>query len=369
MDDGAFVNRGDPGLSARVWAPLQAEKDLLPLRGEARPALYASTHAEHGASNTGAPPLLLVHSVNATASAIEMLPVFERQARRRPVVALELPGFGAADKPDVRYSPRMMQDAIAAAIDWIGAHVSSAPIDVMALSLSCEFAAEVVLHQPQAVRTLALVSPTGMEQQRLDERYESGRTRGADAVRVLLRRAAVGRALYSVVTTRPSMRWFLSRTWGTSKFDPRLLEHGRRCAQAPGARHAPLDFVAGALFTRGIIERYRRLSVPIWVAHGRHGSFDDFGACPERTGDALSLASHRVVRTVFDTGAMPHFQQADAFDAAYEKFLAGAAERDDASLRPFNTPSAFHSREPVVAQGQTRYRALKNDAPKRAPAR
>jgi pimeloyl-ACP methyl ester carboxylesterase len=349
MDSDAFVNHSGPDVSARVWAPLAADKDLLPLKGKARPALYAVTAAARGGSGAGAPPLLLVHSVNAAASAIEMLPVFERQARRRPVLALELPGFGAADRPDVHYSPQMMQEAIAAAIDWIGVHVAPVPIDVMALSLSCEFATEVALRQPHTVRTLALVSPTGMEQQRLDERYEGGRTRGVQALRVLLRRAAIGQALYSALTSRLSMRWFLSRTWGTSEFDPRLLEHGRRCAQAPGARHAPLDFVAGALFTRGIIERYRRLPVPVWVAHGRHGSFDDYDACPERTGDGLSLASHRVVRTVFDTGAMPHFQQADAFDAAYENFLAGVAQRGNAWRRNFNTPATLSEREPAAA--------------------
>jgi pimeloyl-ACP methyl ester carboxylesterase len=350
MDNAAFVERGGPSLSARIWAPLAADKDLLPLRDAPRAALYAGATESFATSASAAAPLLLVHSVNATASAIEMLPVFERQVRRRPVVALELPGFGAADRPDVRYSPQTMQKAIAAAIDWIGVHVAPGPVDLMALSLACEFVTEVALRQPHLVRTLALVSPTGMEQQRLDERYEGGRSRGVPALRRVLRQAAVGQALYAMLTSRASMHWFLSRTWGTSAFDPRLLEHGRHCAQAPGARHAALDFVSGALFTRGIIERYRRLPVPVWVAHGRHGSFDDYRACPERTGDDSTQASHRVVRTVFDSGAMPHFQQADAFDAAYENFLASATQRGNAWRRHLAHPHALRGGEPAAVR-------------------
>jgi pimeloyl-ACP methyl ester carboxylesterase len=326
MDSNTSVNGRDPGHAERVWAPLAADKDRLTVRANVRAALYVSTASAGCVLPASSTPLLLIHSVNATASAIEMLPVFERQARRRPVVALELPGFGAADRADIDYEPELMQEAIAAAIAWMQAHIAPGPVDVMALSLGCEFATQVVLQKPQAVRTLALISPTGMEADRAGERYEGGRTRSIDALRGVLRSRAIGKGLFAALTTRPSMRWFLSRTWGGSDFDPRLLEHGRLCAQAPGARHAPLDFVAGALFTRGIIERYCQLPVPVWVAHGQRGAFDDFGACPTRTGDGLSVASHRVVRTPFNSGAMPQFAQADAFDGAFENFLAASAQ-------------------------------------------
>lgn len=332
--------------STRVWAPLVADRHLMPVRANLHAALYVGTTGAGPALPVNTTPLLLIHSVNATASAIEMLPVFERQARRRPVVALELPGFGAADRADIRYEPELMQQAIAAAIGWMQVNIAPGPVDVMALSLGGEFATQVVLSKPQAVRTLALISPTGMEEDRVGERYEGGRTRSLDTLRRVLRRGALGKGLFAALTTRPSMRWFLSRTWGGSDFDPRLQEHGRLCAQAPGAHHAPLDFVCGALFTRGIIERYRQLPVPVWVAHGERGAFDDFGACPTRTGEGLPTASHRVVRTPFNSGAMPQFAQAEAFDAAYEIFLASAApgmrpwhvEAD--SIGPFDVPRA-----------------------------
>jgi pimeloyl-ACP methyl ester carboxylesterase len=289
----------------------------LTLPGGGTVTLYESSPT--GLRSSKAAPLLLVHSINATASAFEMLPVAQRQARRRTVLALDLPGFGLSDKPPAHYTPQRMREAVDAAIDWIGEHVTPAPADVMALSLGCEFATQAVLRRPARVRTVTLISPTGMEGQRRDERFEDGRTREQPWLRRLLRETRLGGVLYRVLTTRPVMRRFLARSWGTASFDQRLLVHGHVCADLPGAQHAPLDFVSGSLFTRGIIERYRALPVPVWVVHGNQGSFTDFDACPLTTGGGAGV----VGRTVIDGGAMPHFQSADAFDSAYEAFLGG----------------------------------------------
>lgn len=282
-------------------------------------------------------PLLLLHSVNATASAFEWEPFVMSQAQRRRVLALDLPGFGLSDKPDRRYTPAQMIAAVGAAIDRIGA----AEVDIAALSLACEFATEAVLARPQRVRSLALVSPTGMETRRIGEKYDDGATRQSRWARELLRRGRLGRLLYRGLTLPAVIHFFLARSWGTSAYDPRLLHHAQRCAQQPGAHHAPLDFVAGALFTAGIIERYRSLPVPVWVAHGRRGAFTDFGSCPERTGTAAAGNTFRLQREVFDGGSMPHFEMAEAFQAAYLRFLGTLA------------PSAFRWRHTRPGTGPT----------------
>jgi pimeloyl-ACP methyl ester carboxylesterase len=255
-----------------------------------------------------------VHSVNAAASAIEMLPLLIDQAAKRPVVAVELPGFGRSDRRDIDHTPLLMRDALVTTLDWMALYVSAQPVDIVALSLGCEFATEAVLKQPQRCRSLALISPTGMQKRHAIERWEPGRTREAKAWRRLLRRTPLGAALFNGLTTQTSMHWFLSRMWGGSDYDRRLLEHGLRCSRQAGARFAPLDFVSGALFTRGMVERYAALPVPVWVAHGNRGSFTDFDACP---------AALR--RTVFDGGAMPHFERSDEFVEAYERFIASCA--------------------------------------------
>ena len=43
-------------------------------------------------------PLVLLHSVNAAPSSMEMRPLFERYRGSRPVYALDLPGFGMSQR-------------------------------------------------------------------------------------------------------------------------------------------------------------------------------------------------------------------------------------------------------------------------------
>ena len=49
-------------------------------------------------------PLVLLHSINAAPSAMEMRPLFEHYRDKRPVWVPDLPGFGISDRPDVAYS-------------------------------------------------------------------------------------------------------------------------------------------------------------------------------------------------------------------------------------------------------------------------
>src|SRR5580658_9862203 len=50
-------------------------------------------------------PLILIHGVHAAASAYEMRPLFRHYRGRRPVYALDLPGFGLSERGDRPYTP------------------------------------------------------------------------------------------------------------------------------------------------------------------------------------------------------------------------------------------------------------------------
>jgi pimeloyl-ACP methyl ester carboxylesterase len=67
------------------------------------------------------PPLLLVHSVNAAASAAEVRPLHEHYRASRTVYSIDLPGFGASERSDRVYSPRLMTDALLQLLDAIAA--------------------------------------------------------------------------------------------------------------------------------------------------------------------------------------------------------------------------------------------------------
>src|SRR3954470_4730244 len=75
-------------------------------------------------------PLVLVHSINAAASAYEMRPLFEAYRGKRPVYALDLPGFGFSERADRHYSPPLFTAALT---DLIAGQVREAgPVDLVA---------------------------------------------------------------------------------------------------------------------------------------------------------------------------------------------------------------------------------------------
>lgn len=65
----------------------------------------------HDKSGSGR-PLLLIHSVNAAASAYEMRPLFEHYRGARPVYALDLPGYGFSERSARNYTPLLFEQAI-----------------------------------------------------------------------------------------------------------------------------------------------------------------------------------------------------------------------------------------------------------------
>jgi len=161
-------------------------------------------------------PLLLVHSVNAAGSAYEIKPIYERYRSARPVYALELPGFGFSDRPDASYSWRGMTDALLAMLGEIARRHATTP-DVLALSLSSEFAARAAVERPGAMHSLALVSPTGFSRRRFPG--------ASPRMLAFLRFPLWNRAVFRLLTTRASIRYFLRRTWGSRDIDEALADY------------------------------------------------------------------------------------------------------------------------------------------------
>jgi len=83
----------------------------------------------------------------------------------------------------------------------------------------------------------------------------------------------------------------------------------------PGARSAPLHFLSGGLFSADIHTVYEAITSPVWVSHGIRGDFRDF-----RGLDIVKDRPNWSV-TVFETGAMPYFEQPERFCAAFDDFL------------------------------------------------
>ena len=259
-------------------------------------------------------PLILVHSVNAAASSYEVRPLYLRYRLKRPVYAIDLPGFGLSERRRQVYTPRLMVDALHAAIAEISRRHPGAPVDAMGLSLSCEYLARTAIERPGSLRSLGLISPTGFDRSLAGEgraQSDRGNRFALDAVSVPL----WSQALFDLVVSRPSMRYFLNKTWGSKRIDEGLLDYGHASAHRPGAQHAVWSFLAGYLFADDVTRIYRLLDLPIWTVHGVRGDFVDYRyerQIEDRPNWTLA---------VLETGAFPHFEQLDRLSRSYDAFL------------------------------------------------
>lgn len=277
-----------------------------------------SYYVEAPAGASDARPLLLIHSVNAAASAYEVKPIYEHYARQRPVYALELPGFGFSARREIRYTPRLMTDAVHAMVAEIRRLHGAVPVDALALSLGSEFLARAAQESPSSFSSLALISPTGFDQ-RGSIAGPAGSTRGMPLLHGIFTVPLWSRRVFELLTSRRSIRFFLEKTWGSEEIDEGALEYSWLTTHQPGARFAPYDFVSGYLFSRDISRIYQALQMPVWMAHGVRGDFVDYRAAP----NFARKPNWKVV--TWPTGALPHFEMPGEFMRRYDVFLDTAA--------------------------------------------
>ena len=274
-------------------------------------------------------PLILVHSINAAASSYEVRPLYLRYRGTRPVYAIDLPGFGLSERRRQVYTPRLMVDALHDAIEAIRARHPGAPADAMGLSLSCEYLARAAIERPGSLRSLGLISPTGFDSSLAGE----GRAQSDRGNRFALEAVSVplwSQAVFDLVVSRPSMRYFLQKTWGSKAIDEGLLDYGYAAAHQPGATHAVWSFLTGYLFADDVTRIYRLLELPIWTVHGVRGDFVDY-RYERQVEDRPNWTL-----TVLETGAFPHFEQLDRLSRSYDAFFASSV----IGGRPYGEPFA-----------------------------
>jgi pimeloyl-ACP methyl ester carboxylesterase len=287
----------------------------LALDGEQRAINGRAGRLNYYVAGSGA-PMLLIHSVNAAASAYEMRPIFERYRHSHRVYALDLPGFGFSDRSPRAYTPRLYTDAILDLLDEIARDAGSEPVEALALSLGSEFLARAASERPERFRALALITPTGFG---AGEQYygEPDSTREVPLLRQFFGFPLWSRAFFDLLNSRLSQRYFLKQSFGSyAAIDQGLLEYDYLTAHQPNAQHAPYAFISGGLFSADIDRIYESLELPVWLAYGTRGQFSDISdtAAVEARGNWTIQA--------FETGGLPHFEQPEAFFGGYERFLA-----------------------------------------------
>jgi pimeloyl-ACP methyl ester carboxylesterase len=297
--------------------PLPLDSEYVELQTDVgRLAVYSAGPAQSPEMKTGHEPvpLLLVHSVNAAACAAEVAPLFDYYRRTRPVYALDLPGYGLSDRSDRAYTPRLMTDALHAAVKHMREENGGGRVDVLGVSLSSEYVVRLHSEAPNALRRIALVSPTGFSGNK--RRYgPPGSTRGIAWLYKVLANPAWSGALFNGLTRPGVIRYFLERTWGSKHIDEGLWRYDVLTTRQPGAKHAPLYFLAAYLFSNDINSLYEAVDCPVWVSMATRGDFTDYRG--RSTVDGRPNWHFHLI----EGGAMPYFEKPEMFTALLDAFL------------------------------------------------
>jgi pimeloyl-ACP methyl ester carboxylesterase len=246
-------------------------------------------------------PLVLIHSVNAAASAYEMRPLFEYHRLQRPVYALDLPGFGFSERTDREYTTELFSEAI---LTLLNTQVHE-PADVIALSLGCELAARAALTQPERFHSLTLISPSGFNQKNSGRGSQKAEESGASStIYPFLTFPVWGRPLYDLIVTRPSIEYFLKQSF-VGPVPKDLIDYDYATAHQPGAHFVPLYFISGKLFTSNIrTEFYEKVHTPSLVIYDQD-AFVNFTMLP----DILQKNPDWQARRIAPTRGLPQFEK------------------------------------------------------------
>ena len=242
------------------------------------------------------PDCLLLHGVNAAGSSREFDRVFERLADEYHVIAPDLPGFGRSDRPPLVYSASLYTTFVTEF-----ARETTDEAVCVASSLSGAYAAIAAddAGDPDFAE-LVLVCPTA---ETMPERRVW--------LRSLLRSPFVGEALFNLLTSEPSLRYF-ERDHAVA--DPSILteefiRYRWRTTHQPGARFAPASFVSGFLDPDGDLgDRLAALDVPTTIVWGRDADLPGL----ERGRELAEAADARLL-AFDDAKLLPHVEHPDAF--------------------------------------------------------
>lgn len=281
---------------------LRVRERLMTLREQrVAPPLPAAVEAQRGVVTTldagamsyyvdgkrSGRPLVLVHGIHAAASAFEMRNLFEEFRGERPVYAVDLPGYGFSERGNTQYTANTYVHAIQHMLRHVANERPGERADLVALSLSAEYAAAAVAELPELVHSLTMISPTGFNTP--NERRRAGAPRWLKATA-----DGLGELFYDALVTYTGLQYYLRKSFA-GPVDQDLLEYAYATSHQPGAHHAPLAFVAGELFPKTPPQQaYAKVTVPVLVMYDRD-PYTSFAALDSFAQQHPSFQTQRVV--------------------------------------------------------------------------
>ncbi|MGM0604535.1 MAG: alpha/beta fold hydrolase [Halobacteriota archaeon] len=240
------------------------------------------------AGDSDDPDLVLLHGVNAAGSSGEYRAIFDSLSEEYHVVAPDLPGFGRSDRPPLRYSAPLYEDFLAAFL------ATFENPTVIASSLSAAYV--VVAAKETELSSLLLICPTTV----------AGPEPPKGWLLELLRAPIVGEALFNLLTSKPSIRYFNDDHgyYDPSNVSEEWEAYEWATAHQPNARFAPASFISGYLNSEANLAAVLgSIDVPVTIVWGREAEVTPLAQGRELAADA------GVKLVVFDDAKLlPHVE-------------------------------------------------------------
>lgn len=213
------------------------------------------------------PTVLLLPALSSIATRTEMHPLMARLCAQHHVVTVDWPGFGDRARPRLDWSP----DALSAFLAWLLTEVVPKPHAIVAAGHAASYALHHLAAHPGAVDRLILVAPTWRGP---FPTMTGGQRPWFARIRAAIDAPMLGHALYALNLSRPVIRKMVTAhvysdpAWLT----PARLQAKQAVTTAPGARHASVRFVTGALDRIDSREAFlalaRRAALPVLLIYG-----------------------------------------------------------------------------------------------------
>ena len=290
----ALVSRRVGKLPAAVWG-----------RGESIDWKHGRIHYQRLGDG---PAVLLLHSFGPGHSGEEWRRVAEHLAASYEVFVPDLLGWGASDKPSLTYDSELYLELIA---DFAQRVAGDQPA-VIAAGLPAAYAVQLAVDQPELMRALGLVVPSGIELNGDEPDFKDA------LVHWLLRLPILGTSALNVYTSRSAIATYLRREVYASarSIDDALVDRHYRNSHQPGAHGALAAYLSGYL-NHSLREILDRVDVPVWLGWGRQAVTP-----PVESADLWLRSLKDADLEIFEGGGiLPHAESAAEVARQLERFL------------------------------------------------
>jgi len=256
------------------------------------------------------PDHLVLHGINAAASSGEFRAIFDGLAEEYHVIAPDLPGFGRSDRPPLNYSSTLYTEFV----DDFLAEFDAPAVIASSLTGAYTLGALTTGRHDHEISDLLLICPTAI----------AGPEPPKQWLRELIRAPVVGEALYNLIGSKPSIRYFNADHgyYDPTKVTEEWQDYEWQTAHQPNARFAPASFISGYLNSDvDLAGTIASLDVPTTIVWGR-----DADITPLSQGRELADEADATL-VVFDQALLlPHVEFPNEFRDVVDDWVDADAE-------------------------------------------